>query len=203
MSVWIAASFVLFYRFCLNHFSVPLHHRPHLAADFLSEMRDAPRPVVLSPDQSEGDIADVPFFPKPRAQEERVRQAEKKRQHISHRTRQIMLLVGLVLLVIGGSSAGFFIGRDYQIASATAHATATAQATIYAPPTATAQAQATADAIGIHNPYGGTLKLDDPLHDNSNGNGWDEMTNSATNSGGNWPVSAILTKRYDVPYNYA
>src|SRR5271157_535633 len=39
-----------------------------LAADFLSESRNAPRPIVLSPDQSEGDVADIPFFPNPRAQ---------------------------------------------------------------------------------------------------------------------------------------
>ena len=30
MSVWISASYVIFYCFCLNHFSVPLRHRPQL-----------------------------------------------------------------------------------------------------------------------------------------------------------------------------
>jgi len=33
--------------------------------DLLSEVRDAPKPVVHSPDQREGDIADIPFFPNP------------------------------------------------------------------------------------------------------------------------------------------
>ncbi|GHO54472.1 hypothetical protein [Ktedonobacter robiniae] len=35
------------------------------AADLLHEIRNAPLPVVLSPDQSEGDVADIPFFPNP------------------------------------------------------------------------------------------------------------------------------------------
>jgi tetratricopeptide (TPR) repeat protein len=47
-----------------------------IAANFLTEIRNAPRPVVLSPDQSEGDVADIPFFPNPRAEQERARQAE-------------------------------------------------------------------------------------------------------------------------------
>ena len=33
--------------------------------DLLSAMRDYTRPVVDSPDQSEGDVADIPFFPNP------------------------------------------------------------------------------------------------------------------------------------------
>ncbi len=36
-----------------------------IATDRLSEMPNAPKPLVLSPDQSEGDIADIPFFPNP------------------------------------------------------------------------------------------------------------------------------------------
>lgn len=40
-------------------------------ADLLTEIPDAPLPVLLSPDQSEGDVAKVPFFPTPRVQEER------------------------------------------------------------------------------------------------------------------------------------
>jgi hypothetical protein len=30
MSAGVSASFFIFYRFCLNHFSVPLRHRPQL-----------------------------------------------------------------------------------------------------------------------------------------------------------------------------
>lgn len=36
-----------------------------ITATLLSEIRNAPRPVVLSPDQSEGDVADIPLFPHP------------------------------------------------------------------------------------------------------------------------------------------
>ncbi|MFL5696964.1 MAG: caspase family protein [Ktedonobacteraceae bacterium] len=35
--------------------------------------KNAPRPGLHSPDQSEGDVADVPFFPNPHAREERMR----------------------------------------------------------------------------------------------------------------------------------
>ena len=58
-----------------------------LAASFLSEIRNAPRPVVLSPDQSEGDVADIPFFPNPRAEEERARQAEEAGRRLERRSR--------------------------------------------------------------------------------------------------------------------
>ena len=51
-----------------------------LATDFLSEIRNAPKPVVHSPDQSEGDVADIPFFPNPRIEEERMRRAEEERR---------------------------------------------------------------------------------------------------------------------------
>src|SRR6266567_4027271 len=36
-----------------------------LIEDILREMPNAPRPVVHSPDQSQGDVADIPFFPNP------------------------------------------------------------------------------------------------------------------------------------------
>ena len=36
-----------------------------VTAELLTEIPDAPRPVMHSPDQSEGDIADIPFFPNP------------------------------------------------------------------------------------------------------------------------------------------
>jgi hypothetical protein len=50
------------------------------ATDLLSEIRNAPKPVVHSPDQSEGDVADMPFFPNPRIEEERLRRAEEERR---------------------------------------------------------------------------------------------------------------------------
>ncbi len=51
-----------------------------LVRGFLDETGSrAPRPEVHSPDQSEGDIADIPFFPNPRAEEERARIDEEAR----------------------------------------------------------------------------------------------------------------------------
>ena len=163
-----------------------------LAADLLSETRNAPRPVVLSPDQSEGDVADMPFFPNPRATERAThaplpistaepRSGIHRTPHLlkGRQARQIILLVVLALLVIGGGSgAGFFILRNNQIASDHAHATATAQAAISARLTATAQAHATADAIGLHNPYSGKLALDDPMKDNAKGSQWEEKNSN-------------------------
>jgi hypothetical protein len=55
----------------------------NLAADFLYDMRDAPKPVVLSPDQSEGDVADIPFFPNPQAHEQGGRQAEEAKRRLA------------------------------------------------------------------------------------------------------------------------
>ena len=57
-----------------------------IATDRLYEMQNAPRPVVLSPDQSEGDIADLPFFPNPRVEqipgaEEETRAGQVKREY--------------------------------------------------------------------------------------------------------------------------
>ena len=49
-----------------------------IATDLLSEIRSAPKPVVHSPDQSEGDVADIPFFPNARIEEERWQRAEEE-----------------------------------------------------------------------------------------------------------------------------
>jgi len=51
-----------------------------VAWDFLSSIPDAPRPVVDSPDQSEGDVAEIPFFPNPGFEKERIRLAEKEQR---------------------------------------------------------------------------------------------------------------------------
>jgi tetratricopeptide (TPR) repeat protein len=58
-----------------------------LAADLLYDMSLAlevgipkpPRPALASPDQRRGDIADVPFFPNPQAEEDRARLAKVER----------------------------------------------------------------------------------------------------------------------------
>ena len=52
------------------------------ARDLLFEIQDAPKPVVDSPDQSEGDVADIPFFPNPWFEKERLRRAEEERARL-------------------------------------------------------------------------------------------------------------------------
>lgn len=54
--------------------------------------QNAPRPGLYSPDQSEGDVADVPFFPNPRAKEEeqRKREEEKRRRAEEERIQQTL-----------------------------------------------------------------------------------------------------------------
>jgi DNA-binding transcriptional MerR regulator len=42
--------------------------------------QNAPRPGLYSPDQSDGDVADVPFFSNPRAKEEEQRKKEEERR---------------------------------------------------------------------------------------------------------------------------
>jgi hypothetical protein len=44
-----------------------LRNAKDVAWNLLSKIRNAPKPVVHSPDQSEGDVADIPFFPNPHA----------------------------------------------------------------------------------------------------------------------------------------
>jgi hypothetical protein len=57
----------------------------HLTEDYLRQMYHdkAPRPEVHSPDQSEGDVADIPFFPNPSMLEERARPAEGERRRLA------------------------------------------------------------------------------------------------------------------------
>src|SRR5207245_11357895 len=75
-------------------------HRPHLmslrdikelAEDRLVALpeRNAPRPGLYSPDQSEGDVADVPLFPNVRAGKKQGRQTkEAKRPRVEEQTRK-------------------------------------------------------------------------------------------------------------------
>ena len=55
-----------------QHEYLSLREVAGLAAQVLMGIRNAPRPIVHSPDQSEGDIADIPFFPNLQAEEERA-----------------------------------------------------------------------------------------------------------------------------------
>jgi len=172
-----------------------------IAADILHDMptRNAPRPVVHSPDQSEGDVADVPFFPNPvvktvetsqgrevlLTQEEDDKDQEGAEEHgsqpreppqvlTSFQQRQglsIGTIIGVVVLVLILISGTVFALVTYLAPARPAHLRpTTAQAS------ATTKAAATATGIANQNPYSpfeGTLKLNDPLIDNNKGYQWD------------------------------
>ncbi len=91
-------------------------------------MQNAPKPIVLSPDQSEGDIGDIPFFPNPQVEEERPHKAEegdimqqaesnivtqvqrggKQGERFRLSTSRIVLLLVLMLLIVGAGGALYF-----------------------------------------------------------------------------------------------
>jgi hypothetical protein len=78
-----------------------------ITTDRLSEMPNAPKPLVLSPDQSEGDIADIPFFPNPSVkQEQRQEQSLRSPNQTGRRRGQIIAIIALVLILV---SSGIYI----------------------------------------------------------------------------------------------
>lgn len=123
---------------------------------------------------------------------------------------RIVLLIGLALLVLLGSLGFFIIRSTNQMTTGNAHATATAQtnstkiastATIMAQ----AHATATATATALYNDYvhatSGTPVLDNPLSDNSQGNGWATGSKSCEFSGGAYHVRMSLKGYYEVCYD--
>ena len=86
-----------------------------LAEDRLAALpeKNAPRPGLHSPDQSEGDVADVPLFPNPRAKEERHRLASAMLTTLSvsrqlkrlHSPSLLAILLVVILLVAGSLGA--------------------------------------------------------------------------------------------------
>lgn len=91
---------------------------------------------------------------------------------------RVIVLVALVaVLVVGGIAIGLVSYNNGQTSHANATATAVTNSTQMALHlTATVQSNATATAIASTYPFSANLKLNDPLTDNSKGNGW--MTNS-------------------------
>ena len=79
-----------------------LHRPPQLSLRDLKELaedrlaalpeQNAPRPGLHSPDQSEGDVADVPFFPNPSVERERARLAEEERRRQTEQAEQKRLV---------------------------------------------------------------------------------------------------------------
>jgi tetratricopeptide (TPR) repeat protein len=61
-----------------------------LITEFLEDSpeENAPKPYIGSPDQSEGDVADIPFFPNPHAKQGQERQVEEARQHQAEASKQ-------------------------------------------------------------------------------------------------------------------
>jgi hypothetical protein len=116
-----------------------------------------------------------------------------------------LILIGLVaVLVIGGALATFFAvsAHNTQVAHDNATATANVQATSTsiantqatgtavaqaANATATANAQASATAVATTYPFSATVKLDDPLTDNSKNVGW-KTSNNCQFTGGAYHV---------------
>ncbi len=68
-------------------------------------------------------------------------------------------------------------------AQTNAHIAATAQANAYITATAQAKTYATATAAANTYPFSSNLQLNDPLNDNSHGNGWEETANCAFTNG--------------------
>src|SRR6266487_502054 len=102
-----------------------LHRPPQLSLRDLKELaegrlaalpeKNAPRPGLYSPDQSEGDAADVPFFPNPRAQVAIPPQhwatlphPPTPKQPKRLRTPLVVALISLILLLLAGGSLGIY-----------------------------------------------------------------------------------------------
>ncbi|HLX58019.1 MAG TPA: hypothetical protein VKR83_13435 [Ktedonobacteraceae bacterium] len=80
--------------------------------------------------------------------------------------RVILIAVIALVLILGGIAYGFISNNNTQQNNANATATAHANAT------ATFNAALTATAVASNFPFSANLKLNDPLSDNSRGNGW-------------------------------
>jgi hypothetical protein len=114
---------------------------------------------------------------------------------------KIVLIVLAVLVVLGGIVAVIGVSaRNSQIATENANATATVNArnttaTAQVRATTTAQANATATAIVSTYPFSANVKLNDPLTDNSRGNGW--LTNNFCSfTGGAYHIAISDTPSY-------
>src|SRR6266581_5569015 len=115
-----------------------------------------------------------------------------------------ILLVGLLLLVIGEGVGLFYVTRINSVAAAAVKATATAEArTITTTPVATVTTTITTPANAttpaLQNPYpsfSGTLVLNDPLNNNSQGYNWDEGTGTCQFSARGYLITETQQKRF-------
>src|SRR6266700_146111 len=117
-----------------------------------------------------------------------------------------ILLVGLLLLVIGEGVGLFYVTRINSVAAAAVKATATAEArTITTTPVATVTTTITTPANAttpaLQNPYpsfSGTLVLNDPLNNNSQGDSWDEGTGTCQFSARGY----LITETHQTRFQY-
>src|SRR6266581_733894 len=115
-----------------------------------------------------------------------------------------ILLVGLLLLVIGEGVGLFYVTRINSVAAAAVKGTATAEArTITTTPvaavTTTITTPANATNPALQNPYpsfSGTLVLNDPLNNNSQGYNWDEGTGTCQFSARGYFITETQQKRF-------
>jgi hypothetical protein len=110
----------------------------------------------------------------------------------------VLLIIAAIIIVVAANNSA--TATNHTNATATARAgtaqantasTASANATVNANATANAGATATTTA-GLVNPYapgGGTLALNDPLTDNSQGNNWPDDGKACTFTGGAYQVA--------------
>jgi hypothetical protein len=105
---------------------------------------------------------------------------------------KLLLLIGLLLLVLVESASLLYFAGTNRTSATDARATTTAEArSIARAYSATASARVTATAgvlLNPYPPYGGTLVLNDPLHDNSKGYNWDVNTGGCQFSAGGYLV---------------
>jgi hypothetical protein len=91
--------------------------------------------------------------------------------------KSIAMIVGIVALVVILGGGGILLALNHSLSGTGLQSTPTARATTTTKATATTQAQATPnpnqDPYGT---FGGTLVASDPMHDNSKGYKWDEVT---------------------------
>src|SRR5260221_1172823 len=115
-----------------------------------------------------------------------------------------ILLVGLLLLFIGEGVVLFYVTRINSVAAAAVKATATAEArtittTHVATVTTTLTSSANATTAALQNPcpaFSGTLVLNDPLNNNSQGYNWDEGAGTCQFSARGYLITETQQKRF-------
>src|SRR5207248_8288956 len=97
----------------------------------------------------------------------------------------------IIAAIVGAIIGGIFLLKSTAVIQPTPTATISinAASTLPASVTSTATPTPTLTPTTAANPYGGTLVLDDPLRNNSNGYRWDETTNHCTFRGGVYYVT--------------